>query len=156
MQICKLNGKHKITKNLKKIIKKENSFKLNEILTYKKFAKRVLNSKKKLTNLLKSLKKQKKTIISYGATYKSTTVFNFCNINSKLISYVTDTTFNKQGKFTPGGHIPIVNSEFLYKKQPDYILILPWNLSKEIADQNIQARSFNCKFVTAIPEIKIF
>ena len=75
--ICKTNGKYNSTIRLNKIIKKEKSYGINKLNSYKKFAKRVIESKRKLKNLLIFLNKQKKSIISYGATYKSTTVFNF-------------------------------------------------------------------------------
>ena len=99
--ICKKNAKYKKSIRLKRSLKKEISYGLNNIKSYFKFSSRVNSSKKNLLNLIKKLKKKNKKIISYGATYKSTTVFNFCNLNSKMIDYVTDTTLNKQGKYTP-------------------------------------------------------
>ena len=86
---------------------------LNNFGTFKKFANKVKNSKKKLVSLLKKIKKKNNKIISYGATYKSTTVFNYCKIDNRYLHYVTDTTFNKQGKFTPGTHIPIVSRNWI-------------------------------------------
>ena len=80
--------------------------------TYKRFSYRVQGSKKKLIKLLKDLKKKGKKVISYGATYKSATVFNYCNINSSLIDFVIDTTKNKQGKYTPGKHLLIKHRYF--------------------------------------------
>ena len=93
------------------MIKKELKFKLNKFITYKKFAKKVIKSKTDIIKLFKKLKSKNRKIISYGATYKSTTIFNYCKINNRFLDYVTDTTKNKQGKFTPGTHIPIIPPE---------------------------------------------
>ena len=76
-------------------IKKETKAKMDKFSTYLKFASRVKKSKKDLVLLLKKLKDKKKKIISYGATYKSTTIFNYCNLG-RYIDYIIDTTKNKQ------------------------------------------------------------
>ena len=130
--ICKKNGKYKKSLRLEKAIKNEKSYKLHKIESYLKFSKRVNLSKKNLFNLIKRLKKNNKKIISYGATYKSTTVFNYCNLNSKLIDYVTDTTLNKQGKYTPGTHIKIISPELGMNNTVDYAFLGAWNFKKEI------------------------
>ena len=117
--ICKRNGPYKKTFRLKKQLNDETKNKLHHFSTYLKFAGRVKKSKKDLVKLLKKLKKNGKKIISYGATYKSTTIFNYCKLG-KLIEYVVDTTKNKQGKFTPGQHIKILKPEEGFNKTVDY------------------------------------
>ena len=106
--------------------------KFNKISTYKKFAKRIIKSKKKLISILKNLKKNKKNIISYGATYKSTTVFNYCKINRNYLDCIIDTTINKQNKFSPGMHIPIVSPQKGMTNIVDYAFVGAWNFNKEI------------------------
>ena len=83
--LCKFNSNFNETERFKKQIKEEFFLKLNKISTYKKFSKRVLESKKKLINILKNLKNTNKTIISYGATYKSTTILKYCKIDKKYL-----------------------------------------------------------------------
>jgi methylation protein EvaC len=90
--ICKDSVKHKNTKRLNTIIKNEKKAKLDKFSTYVGFSKRVEKSKNDLIKIFKKLKNKNKKIISYGATYKSSTVFNYCNIGTKFINYVTDTT----------------------------------------------------------------
>ena len=153
--ICKTNGKYNTTVRLNKIIKKEKSYGINKLNSYKKFAKRVIESKKKLKNLLIFLNKQKKSIISYGATYKSTTVFNFCKINSNLIKYVTDTTLNKQGKYTPGTHIKIISPEKGMNKKVDYAFLGAWNFKKEIFAKENKFLKRGGKFITHVPRVKV-
>ena len=153
--ICKTNGKYNSTNRLNKIIRKEKSYGINKLNSYKKFAKRVIESKRKLKNLLILLNKKKKSIISYGATYKSTTVFNFCKINSNLIKYVTDTTLNKQGKYTPGTHIKIISPEKGMNKKVDYAFLGAWNFKKEIFAKENKFLKRGGKFITHVPRVQV-
>ena len=149
--ICKENGKYKKSSRLKKVIKSEISYKLHKIQSYLEFSKRVSVSKRKLFNLIKRLKKKNKKIISYGATYKSTTVFNYCNFNSKMIDYVTDTTHNKQGKYTPGTHIKIISPEYGMNDTVDYAFLGAWNFKKEIFRKEKKFLKRGGKFITHVP-----
>ena len=130
--ICKNLAKYKSTLKLKKFIDLEKKNNLDKFETYIKFSNRVKKSKKKLYELLKKIKNENKKIISYGATYKSTTVFNYCKMNNKIFDYVTDTTKNKQGKFTPGTHIPIISPEVGINETVDYAFLGAWNFKDEI------------------------
>ena len=97
------NPKHKSKNNLKA----EKKYGLQSFLAYKKFSKRILDSKKKLLKILIKLKNNDKKIIGYGATAKSCTVLNYCNINDKIIDYFYDTTSFKINKYLPGSKIKI-------------------------------------------------
>ena len=151
--ICKKNGKFKKSFRLEKAIKNEKSYKLHKIESYLKFSKRVNLSRKNLFALMKKLKKTNKKIISYGATYKSTTVFNYCNLNSKLIDYVTDTTLNKQGKYTPGTHIKIISPEIGMNNTVDYAFLGAWNFKKEIFKKEKNFLKRGGKFITHVPKV---
>ena len=153
--ICKKNSKFNETKNLKLIKIKEIKQGLDKYVTYKKFADRVKKSKKNLINLLKKLKKNKKKIISYGASYKSTTVFNYCDIGRGLIDYVIDTTKNKQGKFTPGKHIPIVSPKKGLTKDVDYAFLGAWNFENEIRKKEKKFLKRGGKFIVHVPSVRI-
>ncbi len=153
--ICKNNAKYKKTKNLIKIINEEKKANLNKFKTYEKFSKRVISSKYKLLKILKKIKKKNKKIISYGATYKSSTVFNYCNIGKKYIQYVTDTTINKQGKFTPGKHIPIISPDVGMNDTVDYAFLGAWNFKKEILKKEKKFIKRGGKFITHVPYPRI-
>jgi len=154
--ICKKNGKYKKSLRLKNAIKNEISYKLHKIESYLKFSKRINLSRINLFNLMKRLKKKNKKIISYGATYKSTTVFNYCNINSKIIDYVTDTTSNKQGKYTPGTHIKIISPEHGMNNTVDYAFLGAWNFKKEIFKKEKNFLKRGGKFITHVPKVMTF
>ena len=152
--ICKKNTFYKKTVRLKKQIKKEINANMNKFSTYLKFASRVKKSKKDLINLLKKIKKKNKKIISYGATYKSTTIFNYCKLG-KYIEYVIDTTKNKQGKFTPGQHLKILSPEDGFNNTVDYAYLGAWNFKKEILNKEKNYIKRGGKFITHTPIVKI-
>ncbi len=153
--ITKKKNPFKITSRLNKIINEEKKQGLNNFATFKKFAKKVEKSKQKLVALLNKLKKKNKKIISYGATYKSTTVFNYCKIDNKFFHYVTDTTKNKQGKFTPGMHIPILSPEKGFNESVDYAYLGAWNFKKEIMNKEKDYLKRGGRFITHVPQVRI-
>ena len=149
--ICKKNSKHKNTKKLEKFLKIEKKEKLNKLTTFIKFSNRVKKSKNTLFKIFKRLKKDNQNIISYGATYKSSTIFNYCKIGKNLINYVTDTTINKQGKFTPGQHIPIISPEKGMTKDVNYAFLGAWNFKREILKKEKNFIRRGGKFITHVP-----
>lgn len=153
--ICKNKAKYKKTKKLDLIFKGEKNAKLNKLLTYLNFSKKVKQSKKNLISIIKELKRKNKKIISYGATYKSSTIFNYCKIDKNLIDYVTDTTLNKQGKYTPGQHIPIISPEKGMNKTVDYAFLGAWNFKKEILKKEKEFIKRGGKFITHVPTARI-
>ncbi len=144
------NKKLKKQINVIKHLKNETKFGLNKLKTYQKFAKDVRKSKIELVKIFKKLQKENKIIIGYGATYKSSTVLNFCKIDSKFIKYFLDTTPTKEGKYTPGTHIKIKK----YKGMPndvDYAYLGAWNFKKEIFNKEKKYRKRGGKFITHVP-----
>lgn len=154
--ICKKDSKFKTTQYLISFKKKEISNKLHLLSTYRNFSLRVKESKRKLVELFNKLKKKNKKIISYGATYKSTTIFNYCKIDNSVIDYIVDTTKNKQGKYSPGMHIPIISPKAGMNKSIDYVFLGAWNFKKEILKKEKNFINGGGKFITHVPHVKIF
>ena len=153
--ICKEQSKYRPTKRFSILYKKEIKHGIDKFSTYRNFSKRIKKSKKDLVNLFRSLKKKNKRIISYGATYKSTTVFNYCNIGKNFLDYVIDTTPNKQGKFTPGKHVPITSPEKGFNMTVDYAFLGAWNFKKEIMSKEKNFIKRGGKFITHVPKARI-
>ncbi len=118
---------------------------LHEFSTYERFAQKVEKSKTLLRGILEGVGGK---TISYGATAKSSTVFNYCGIDSSLISYIVDTTKEKQGKFSPGVHIPIISREEANFDDVSHIFLGAWNYLKEIREKE---KTFNGNFITHVP-----
>ena len=105
--------------------------------------------------MLEKIKLSGKSIAGYAATSKSTTIINFCGITSDLIECIYDTTPIKQGKFSPGSHIPIKPHSEFSKNYPDYALLFGYNHSKEIFAKEKDFIAQGGKWITYVPEIKI-
>jgi SAM-dependent methyltransferase len=140
---------------LEKYLKQEKDFGINDYATYTKFTKQVEQLKDDLIILLKKLKSDKKKIAGYGAPAKGNTLLNYCNIKTDFIDYIVDATSFKQGKYTPGTHIPIFSEAKLQKELPDYCLLLAWNYLNYVLEKEGQYRARKGKFIVPIPEPKI-
>lgn len=101
-------------------------------------------------------KRAGKTVAAYGAAAKGNTLMNYAGVRPDLISFVVDLNPAKQGKFMPGSRIPIVDEDHILERKPDYIVILPWNLSDEVIGQLDHVRGWGCEFVTAVPKLQSF
>ena len=119
---------------------------------YSMFAKNVHKSRESLVDTLSSLKDQGKKIISFGATSKSTTVFNYCGIGKDLIDYITDTTQDKIGKFSPGKHIPIIAEEEGFNSSVDAAFLGAWNYKDAILSKY---PNFRGDWITHVPEVSV-
>jgi len=140
--------------SVNEIIKKEESADLDNIKGYQGFEKKVHAIKWDLLDFLVKTKKAGKSIAAYGAAAKGNTFFNYCGVKSDVIDFVVDASPHKQGKYLPLSHIPIVSEDVLKKEKPDYIIILPWNISDEIVKQLSYTKTWGTQLFTAIPEIK--
>jgi hypothetical protein len=149
------NDFQKERKSVKKILEKEKTFGLKKISTYTNFSQEVNSLRKELLNFLHKVKKDKKTIVGYGAPAKGNTLLNYCEINNNLMEFTVDLNEYKQGRFLPGTHIPIYSPNKIKDTKPDYVFILPWNLKDEIMTQLEYIREWGGKFVVPIPEVKI-
>ena len=125
-------GRHKVKKNLKKLLKKEKSLNIDSMKGCIKFKEKCEKSRENLQRRINIYKKKGLKIAGYGATSKSTTILNYCGIDYKDINYICDTTPKKIGKYSPGTHIPIVSMSHFYKNLPDAIFLFAWNHKNEI------------------------
>ena len=152
----KNDNSKQIMSSVSTMIEKERLFGLDQINTYEIFQKKSEKVKNDFLLFLLEANKIGKTVVAYGAAAKGVTLLNFCGVRKDLINFVVDASPHKQNKYMPGIHIPIVNEQFIKEKKPDYVVILPWNLKKEISEQLNYIKVWNAKFVVAVPELKIF
>ena len=136
-------------------IKLERESGLDKFDRFAKFADSVKRSKEELLFLLKKYKDQNKKIVSYGATSKSTTVFNYCGITSEHIDYIVDTTPHKQGKLSPGTHIPVISPEDGFDELVDVAFLGAWNFTKEIVSKEKEFIDRGGLFITHVPQVSV-
>lgn len=137
------------------VIEKEKESGLDSIEGYQEFAHRVRETKFALLDFLLSAARAGKTVVGYGAPGKSATLLHYCGIGKDLIEYTVDRSPHKQGRFLPGTHIPIFHPDRLRETKPDFIIILPWNLKDEIAQQLNYVREWGGRIVVPIPAVEI-
>ena len=135
-------------------IHEESMMGIDSFDTYEKFSRNVQSSKDKLLEIFDGIKGLEKKIVSYGATSKSTTVFNYCGIDSKYLDYIVDTTEDKQGKFSPGTHIPVVDPSH-FDESVDYAFLGAWNYFEEISRKEFEFINRGGRFITHIKDPKI-
>ena len=148
-----IGGPHKISPSVKKLISLENKKKIDKLKTLKKFSKKLYSLKVKIKKKFINLKKDGKTIAGYGAARSGTTLITQMGLG-KLIDFIVDDSTQKQGRYTPGDHIIVKPTNAIYKKKPDYVLILAWIHAKNIIKNNQEYLSKGGQFITCFPEIK--
>jgi len=148
-------GAHPVSANVAGQLAKEDALGLRKIETYRTFKKNVERSRDKLMTLLRDLKKQEKRVAAYGATSKSTTVTNYCGITPDLVEYISDTTPIKQGKFSPGAHIPVKAYQEFASRPPEYALLFAWNHGEEIMAKETEFRAKGGKFILYVPDVQV-
>jgi len=136
--------------------KEEEMWGVHRLETYASFAERVKAAKRCLLRFFIEARGNGKKIVGYGAPGKGNTLLNYCGIRTDFLIYTVDRNPYKQGKYTPGTHIPIFQPEKIRDTKPDYLFILPWNLKDEIMEQNSYIRDWGGKFVVPIPELKVY
>ena len=126
---------------------------------YKKYKSFQVSAEKIKNQLVKFLIEQKqlgKSVAAYGAAAKGNTILNFGGVGPDLLPYVCDAAPSKQGKYMPGSRLPIFGEERIRETKPDFILILPWNLRNEIAQQVAYIREWVGQTVISVPCLEIF
>ncbi|HXG46346.1 MAG TPA: class I SAM-dependent methyltransferase [Methylomirabilota bacterium] len=122
---------------------------------YSGFGEQVKETKRALLEFLIQARRAGKTVVGYGAPGKGNTLLNYCGIRTDFLDYTVDRNPYKHGKFTPGTHIPIYPPEQIDRTRPDYVLILPWNLKKEITQQMAHIGRWGGRFVVPIPRVEV-
>ena len=141
-----------VNNSVNDFINLENEMGLNKNLIYDEFSLNVKNLKIQLTELLQKLRQEKKSLFGYGASAKGNVLLNYCKIDNSILDFIIDTTPIKQGKYTPGTHIPVCSpDEILNKGDGDIALLLAWNYESQILDKENNFRVRGGKFLIPIP-----
>jgi methylation protein EvaC len=148
-------GSHPVAPSVAELLDKERAQGLHKPETYDQFRRNCEASRSALVALLKSLKEEGKRVVGYAATSKSTTVTNYCGIGPDLVEFISDTTPIKQGKLSPGAHIPVKPYEAFAANLPDYALLLAWNHATEIFAKEQAFKAHGGKWIMFVPKVEI-
>ena len=138
--------------SVKDLLAMEKEEGIDSLSYYMDFSTRVSDLKESLLNMLNELKADGKTIAGYGAAAKGCTLINYVGINKQMIDFIADKNHHKQGQYMSGVQIPIVDPAKILEEMPDYVVIFPWNVNKEILSQQAEYREKGGKFIIPIPQ----
>ena len=142
--------------NVKNLLEREETDGFKDLALYLAFDEKVKKTKRSILDFMNSLKNEGKSIVGYGAPAKGNTLLNYCGIRRDYIDFTVDLSPHKQDHFLPGTHIPIHHPSKIKETRPDYVVILPWNLTDEIMRQMAHIQEWNGRFVTLIPEVRVY
>jgi hypothetical protein len=128
---------------------------LQAIAVYQGFQERANRIKDDLLDFLIEQKRAGKKVAAYGAAAKGNTLLNYAGVKPDLLPFVCDAAQIKQGKFMPGSRIPILPPAALTSYEPDFVIILPWNIATEVRSQLADLARRGARFVTAVPRLEI-
>lgn len=138
-----------------KILEEEVKSGLQTLNPYQSFQEKANRVKDDLLAFLLKQKTDGKTVAAYGAAAKGNTLLNYAGVKPDLLAFVCDAAPAKQNKFMPGSHIPILTPGVLQDRRPDFLLILPWNIASEVAQQCSHLAVLGTRFVSAVPRLKV-
>ncbi|SVB61507.1 uncharacterized protein METZ01_LOCUS214361, partial [marine metagenome] len=145
----------KPSENVGQLLEQEAKENIDRSDFYLTFAERVEVLKVELVTLLRELRDAGKKVAAYGASAKGSTLLNYFGIDATVIEFVVDLSPVKQGRYTPGTHIPIREPEALLEERPDYVLLLTWNFEEEVLRQQEAYRREGGKFIVPIPTLRV-
>jgi SAM-dependent methyltransferase len=148
-------GEHAVENSVTALLAEERRKGADTLPYYEGFANQVRAIKEDLCTLLARLQKENKRVAAYGASAKGSTLLNFYGLGRKDIEFVVDRSTYKQGRLSPGTHIPILPPEQLIEQRPDYTLLLTWNFAEEILKQQQEYRNQGGKFIIPIPKVTV-
>jgi SAM-dependent methyltransferase len=148
-------GSYSPNAEVERLLEEERNWGVRDAKFYRKFGARVDSLKTDLGGLLAEVKSKGARIAAYGAAAKGSTLLNYFKIGRETIDFVVDRSTYKQGRYLPGVHIPIVETERLLKEMPDYVLLLTWNFAAEILEQQAEYRQRGGRFILPVPEVTV-
>jgi len=151
---CHADDSRSTDASVGEVLTQEKQQGLEELQTYLDFQPKAEKVKNDLLKFLIEKKEQGNKVVAYGAAAKGNTLLNFAGVKPDLLSFVCDAALAKQNKYMPGSHIPILSPDKILKADPDYVLILPWNIAEEVVEL-LKEKLRATRFIVAVPNLKL-
>lgn len=153
--VARAGGPVKPSPRVRDILQEEQGWGVERLDYYRAFGQQVERIKAELLALLARLKGEGKRIAAYGAAAKGTVLLNYYGIRREVLEFVADRNPHKQGQYVPGVQVPICPASRLLETMPDYTLLLVWNLTNEILEQEAEYRRRGGRFIIPVPEVRV-
>jgi hypothetical protein len=144
-------GASPVSPRLVEVLSQEDNLQLDQIETWRSFARRVAHAKEDLLRFLDVIQTRGESLAGYGAAAKANTLLAYCGIGGERLPFIVDGSPLKQGLLTPGHHIPVHRPGMLLEQPPDVVLILAWNFAAEIMEQQSEYRRGGGRFAVPLP-----
>jgi hypothetical protein len=151
----KAGGSARLDRSVEELMEFEHSIGLDCVSTLTKFGERIGHLGAKLRTLLTTLRSEGKSIAAYGAPTKAVTLLSHFQIGTESLDFVVEDNRLKHGRYLPLSHIPVVPTEELYRRHPDYLLILAWNFAQPIMAMNRRYADAGGRFIVPMPDPRI-
>jgi len=155
LTVCHENAPLPTTQRVEEQRRAEAEAGLGASSAYERFAAESQVRADSVRTFLDDARSRGERMAAYGAAAKGNTLLNYCSVTTEEVDYVVDRNPHKQGLFLPGSHLPIRDPGVLFEDRPDYLLILPWNLTDEVRDQVGSRCDWNLRFVTTVPDARV-
>jgi SAM-dependent methyltransferase len=149
------NGPRRRGPTVDEALAREQALGLQSLATYQAFAKRIDALGAEIRGLLSGLRSEGKSLAGFGAPAKATTLMYHFGIGRDLVDFIVDDSPLKQGRFTPGMHIPVLSPQAVDERRPDYLLILAWNFAAPIIAKNDAFRNRGGRFIVPAPKVEV-
>jgi methylation protein EvaC len=148
-------GQRRPTAVIEEFLAAEDARRLTDPATFTRFADNVRRIRDELVAVLHEIRADGKTVVGYGATAKSATTMNYCGLGPDLVPFVCDSTPDKQGRLTPGSHIPVLPPSAFADPYPDFALLFAWNHAEEIMAKERAFRESGGRWIQYVPEVRV-
>ncbi len=148
-------GEGHVRSSVEELLAMERSLQIQKFATYQRFAETTRKIKSDLHAMIGALRNAGKKLAAYGAPAKGNTLLSFLEVGPEALLYIADRSPLKQGRYTPGSHIPVVSPGRLLTDQPDYTLLLAWNFVDEILEQQAEYRRRGGRFIVPVPRVRV-
>lgn len=150
----KRGGGHGVRDSVASIMRLEHQVGLDRADTYVAFNESINDVKQRLRALVGGLQSENKSIAGYGAPTKATTLLTHFELE-QVLDFLVDDNPLKQGLFSPGHHIPVLEADEIYNRCPDYVLVLAWNFAESIMSRHRRYSDLGGRFILPMPDPRI-
>jgi len=152
---AQLAGGSHAANGLDDLIGRERRAGLHRAETLHGYSTRIDGVGRQLGELITALKSDGKRVAGYGAPAKATTLMHHFDIGQDQIEFIIDDNPLKQGLFSPGLHVPVLPSEAIAERKPDYLVILAWNFAEPIMQKCSEFAACGGRFIVPLPRVRV-